>query len=187
MLLLQQGGPSKGQLLELEPAAKDATPKRGVKKEVAAVHVGSLEAGPLSACASDFWILSVEVAEIDESSNHTQRRLGDGGQWRRRLSLPSRLLARVRGQAWFIEHIGQKTFGYATRDGANVEIACEAAKVRRPLLSVDSLVERGHVAVCTGSGGFFISRSALQVDPAVREAEHDATELTFLASSRSTH
>ena len=30
-----------------------------------------------------------------------------------------------------IEHIGQKTVGYATRDGANVEIAFEAAKVRR--------------------------------------------------------
>ena len=35
-------------------------------------------------------------------------------------------------------HIDQKTVGYATRDGANVEIASEAAKVRRPLLSVDS-------------------------------------------------
>ena len=51
-----------------------------------------------------------------------------------------------------IEHIGQKTVGYATRDGANVEIAFEAAQVRRPLLSVDSLVERGQVAVCTDFG-----------------------------------
>ena len=42
-----------------------------------------------------------------------------------------------------IEHIGWKTVGYATRDGANVEIAFEAAKVRRRLLSVDSLVEKG--------------------------------------------
>ena len=68
-----------------------------------------------------------------------------------------------------IEHIGQKTVGYATRDGANVEIAFEAAKVRRPLLSVDSLVEKGQVAVFTDSGGFIIPRSALQVDPAVRK------------------
>ena len=42
-------------------------PKRGVKKEVAVVVVGSLDVGPLSVCASESWILSVEVAEIDES------------------------------------------------------------------------------------------------------------------------
>ena len=58
-----------------------------------------------------------------------------------------------------IEHIGQKKVGYATRDGANVEIAFEAAKVRRPLLSV----------VFTDSGNFIIPRSALQVDPAARK------------------
>ena len=70
-----------------------------------------------------------------------------------------------------IEHIGQKTVGYATRDGANFEIAFEAAKVRRPVLSVDSLVEKGQVAVFTDSGGFIITRSALQVDPAVRKVK----------------
>ena len=31
------------------------------------MDVGSLEVGPLSACASDSWILSVEVAEVNES------------------------------------------------------------------------------------------------------------------------
>ena len=59
--------------------------------------------------------------------------------------------------------------GYATRDGANVEIAFEASNVRRPLLSVDSQVEKRPVAVFTDSGGFIIPRSALQVDPAVRK------------------
>ena len=66
-----------------------------------------------------------------------------------------------------IEHIGQKTVGYATRVGVNVDIAFEAAKVRRPLLSVDSLVEKWQVAVFTDSGGFIIPRSALQVGQAV--------------------
>ena len=55
----------------------------------------------------------------------------------------------------------------ATEDGANVEIAFEAAKVRRPLLSVDSVVEKGQVAVFTDSDGFTTPRLALQVDPAV--------------------
>ena len=41
-----------------KPATKEATPKKTAKKEVAAVDVGSLEVGPLSACASDSWILS---------------------------------------------------------------------------------------------------------------------------------
>ena len=41
--------------------------KKGVKKEVPAVDVGSLEVGPLSACPSASWILSVEVADIDGS------------------------------------------------------------------------------------------------------------------------
>ena len=63
-----------------------------------------------------------------------------------------------------IENMGQKTVGYATRDGANVEIAFEAAKVRRSLLSGCSLVEKGQVAVFTDSGGFIIPRSALQVE-----------------------
>ena len=43
--------------------------EKGGKKEVAAVVVGSLEAGPLSACVSESWILSVGVAENDD---HTQ-------------------------------------------------------------------------------------------------------------------
>ena len=37
------------------------------------------------------------------------------------------------------EHIGQKTGGYATREGVNGEIAFEAAKARRPLWIMDSL------------------------------------------------
>ena len=41
--------------------------------------------------------------------------------------------------------------------------------MRRPLLSVDSLVEKGQMEVFTDSGGFIIPRSALQVDPAVRK------------------
>ena len=49
---------------------KDAAHKKGVKKEVAAVDVRSLEVDPLSACASESWILSVEVAETDV--DHTQ-------------------------------------------------------------------------------------------------------------------
>ena len=65
--------------------------------------------------------------------------------------------------------IGQKTVGYATREVANVEIEFEAAKVRRKVLSVDSLVEKGQVAVFTDSGSFIIPRSALQVDPPVKK------------------
>ena len=83
-----------------------------------------------------------------------------------------------------IEHIGQKTVGYATRDGANVEIAFEAVKVRRPLLSVDSLVEKGQVAVFTDSGGFIIPRSALQVGGSSgEETGHEASERTLLATT----
>ena len=48
-------------------AKKEAAPKQGVKKEMAAMEVGSPEAGPLSACTSESWILSVQVAEIDGS------------------------------------------------------------------------------------------------------------------------
>ena len=65
-----------------------------------------------------------------------------------------------------IERIGQETVGCSTRDGATVEIAFEVAKVRRALLSVASLVEKGQVAVSTDSGGFIIPRSALLVDSA---------------------
>ena len=57
-----------------------------------------------------------------------------------------------------IEHIGEETVGHATRGGANVEIAFEAAKVRRSLLSVGSLVEKGQVAVFTDSGGYIFFR-----------------------------
>ena len=67
-----------------------------------------------------------------------------------------------------MEHIGQKTVGYATRDGANVEIAFQAANLRRPTLSVDSLVEKVQVAVFTDPGGVIIPKFTLQVDPAVR-------------------
>ena len=52
---------------EKQAATKDAAAKKGVKKAVAAVDVGSLEVGLLSAYASEFSILSVEVAEIDEA------------------------------------------------------------------------------------------------------------------------
>ena len=54
-------------------------------------------------------------------------------------------------------------------DGTNVEIVFEAAKVRRPLLSVDSLVEKGQAEVFSSSGGFIIPRSALQADPTARK------------------
>ena len=53
------------------------------------------------------------------------------------------------------EHVGQKTVGHGTREGANVEIAFEEAKVRRPLLSVDSLVEKGQMAVFTDAAPSF--------------------------------
>ena len=65
-----------------------------------------------------------------------------------------------------IEHISHKTVGYSTRDSANVKIAFEAAKVRRPLVSLDSLVVKGHVAVLTD---FIIPRFVLQVEAAVRK------------------
>ena len=60
------------------------------------MDVGSLEVGPLSACASDSWILSVEVAEVKESWTARNAGLGDGRQWCGRLSLSSRLRARMR-------------------------------------------------------------------------------------------
>ena len=68
-----------------------------------------------------------------------------------------------------VEHIGHKTVGYATSDGTNIETEFEGAKVRRPLVSVDGLVEKGQVAVFTDSGDFIIPRYALEVDPAVRK------------------
>ena len=74
------------------------------------------------------------------------------------------------------EHVGQKTVGYATREGANVEIMFEDAKVRRPLLPVDSVVENEQVAVFTDSGGFIISRSALQVDGGWETEHEDRTD-----------
>ena len=141
--------------------------------------VGSLEVGPLSVCASDSWILSVEVAEVDESwtTHNEDWVMVDSGAGvsacpvdyapECEVNRGSAKLPLVSAGGDRIVHIGQKTVGYATRDGANVEIAFEAAKVR--LLSVDSLVEKGQVAVFTDSGGFIIPRSALQVDPAVRK------------------
>ena len=164
---------------EKSAAKKGDTPKKGAKKEVAAVDVGSLEVGPLSVCASDSWILSVEVAEVDESwtTHNEDWVMVDSGAGvsacpvdyapECEVNRGSAKLPLVGAGGDRIEHIGQKTVGYATRDGANVEIAFEAAKVR--LLSVDSLVEKGQVAVFTDSGGFIIPRSALQVDPAVRK------------------
>ena len=152
LLLLQQGGPSKGRLLELagitegegrgEPAAKkDAAPKKGAKKDVSAMDVGSLEVGPLNAPTSDSWILSVEVAEIDMSwTTHHEDwvMVDDSGanvsacpvvcapEWVKRGPVKVRLDgAGGRRTA----HICQKTVGYATRDGANVEMAVDAAKV----------------------------------------------------------
>ena len=82
-----------------------------------------------------------------------------------------------------IEHIGQKTVGYVTRDGANVEIAFEAAKVRRPLLSVDSVVEKGQVAVFTDSGGFEVCSAG---GSSGEETGHEASERTLLATTCST-
>ena len=55
-----------------------------------------------------------------------------------------------------IKHVGQKSVEYETREGTPVEIAYEAAQVRRPLLSVNSLVEKGQVAVFTDRGGYII-------------------------------
>ena len=52
---------------EKQTEKKGAAPKKGVKKEVAAVEVGSLEVGPPSASASESWNLSVEVVAIDEA------------------------------------------------------------------------------------------------------------------------
>ena len=143
-----------------------------MKRKVAAVDVGSLEVGPRSACPNESWILSVEVAEIDEAwTTHTEVWVmvdsGPGVSTRQSLrsSQVRSNLPIVRAGGHRIEHIGQKSVGYATRESANVEIAFEAAKVRRPLLSVDSLVERGQVWQCSR-----------------REAEHEATERTLLAA-----
>ena len=84
-----------------------------------------------------------------------------------------------------IEHIGQKTLGYATRDGANVDVAFEAAQVRRPLPSVDSLFEKAQVEVFTNwlhHPEVCIARLS-----SGEEAEHEATERTLLAATRSRH
>ena len=82
-----------------------------------------------------------------------------------------------------IEHIGQKTI---TRDGANVEIAFEAAEVRRPLLSVGSLVEErtgGNVhRLWLASSSRGLRCKGIQR----RELKHEATERSLLAATRST-
>ena len=177
-----------------KPATKKEATLKKTAKEVAAVDVGSLEVGPLSACARDSWILSVEVAEVNES--WTARNEGwvmvDSGAGvsacpvgyapECEVSSGSVKLPLVGAGGGRIEHIGQKTVGYATRDGANVEISFEAAKVRRPLLSVDSLVEKGQVAVFTDSGGFIIPRSGSSGE----ETGHEASERTLLATICST-
>ena len=120
-----------------KPATKkEATPKKTAKKEVAAVNVGSLEVGPLSACASDSWILSVEVAEVNESwtARNEDWVMVDSGAGvsafpfdyapECEVSTGSVKLPLVGAGGDRIEHIGQKTVGYATRDGANVERDC---------------------------------------------------------------
>ena len=86
-----------------------------------------------------------------------------------------------------IEHIGQKTVGYATRNGANVEIAFEAAKVRRPLLSVDSLVEKRTCGSVHGLQWFYHPELCAASGSGSGEAEHEATERTLLAVTRSKH
>ena len=97
-------------------------------------------------------ILSVEVAEVNESwtARNEDLVMVDSGASvsgcpvdyapECEVSSGSIKLPLVGAGGDRIEHIGQKTVGYATRDGANVEIAFEAAKVRRPLLSVDGSV-----------------------------------------------
>ena len=98
------------------------TPRPRRVRRSGCVDVGSLEVGPLSACTSESWILSVEVAEIDESwTTHRE-------DWVMVVSGAGVSACPVN----CAPHIGQKTVGCVTRDGANVEIAFEAAKVRRP-------------------------------------------------------
>ena len=81
-------------------------------------------------------------------------------------------------------HIGQKMVGYATRGGANVEIALDAAKA---LLLVDCLVEKGQVAVFTDTGGFIHPEVCAASGSSGEQTEHEGTERTLLAASPSQH
>ena len=144
------------------------------------MDVGSVEVSSLSVCTNDSWILSVEVSEVDETwtTHNEDWVMVDSGAGvsacpvdyapEYEINRSTNKLPLVGAGGDRTEHIGQKTAGYATREGVNVEIAFEAAKVRRPLLSVDSLVEKGQVAVFTDTGGYIIPRTALQVDPTAK-------------------
>ena len=79
---------------EKSAAKKGDTSKKSTKKDAAAVDVGSLEVSSLSICTSESWILSVEVAEVDESwtTHNEDWVMVDSGA---RFSLSSRLRAGV--------------------------------------------------------------------------------------------
>ena len=92
-----------------------------------AVDVGSLEVGPLSANASESWILSVEVAEVDEawSTHNEDCAMVDSGAGVSACPVDnagecevkpcSVKLRLVDAEGDRMEHIGQKTVGYASR------------------------------------------------------------------------
>ena len=105
-----------------------AQKEKDTEEASADVDVGSIEVGPLSACASGSWILSVEVAEIDKSwtTHSADWVMVDSGAGvpvcpvdcapecevkHGSVKLP---LVGVGGDR--IEHIGQTTGGYATRN-----------------------------------------------------------------------
>ena len=106
--------------------------------------------GPPSACASKSWILLVEVADIDvvwttHKEDWVVVHSGAGASACPVDHAPecevkpgSVGLPLVGAGGDRMEDTAQNTDGYATREGADVEIAFEAAKVRQPLLSVDS-------------------------------------------------
>ena len=142
--LVQQDGPSQGRLLEVA----GGTDGEGEEQQAA---------------TSESWILSVEVAVIDEAwATHKEDWvMVDSGagvsvcpvDYAQESEVkPGSVKSPLVGAGGDrVEHIGQETVGNATREGANVGIAFDAAKVRRPLLSVDSLEEKGQVAVFTDS------------------------------------
>ena len=59
--------------------------------------------------------------------------------------------------------------------------------MRRPLLSVDSLLEKRHVAVFTDSGWLHHAEVCIASGSSGEETEHEATERTLLVATRSTH
>ena len=134
------------------------------------MDVEPLKVSSLSVCASDSWILSVEVVEVDEiwTTRYEDWVVVDSGAGvsacpvdcapECELKSTSAKLPLVGAGGDRIEHIGQKTVGYATREGENVEIEFEAAKVRRPLLSVDSWSRKGKWR-CSQTLGVSSSRS----------------------------